>query len=314
MPYPDLSAYNWIELNDLREAARYRLLAKFADADPFNMSRSVNLARRVGHLLPHVKGHDDFHILEFGCGPYNPYALALVLYLNGYPKITSTDLCEPWHQFIAARGMYEAALHAIAFPEFWSLNPDSTNDERESIRKRAYALPLASLNEGKLDALRQMPKPPFQYLSLLREREKHTEASYDYIYSISVFEHVMEPLNELVWHYKLLRPGGYNVLIIDLRDHRFLDDPERFSPWSFMEDGIYGVDQPIRGDLRINGLRSSQLRRLAEAAGFEVKTWQEEPLYEAPPKLLDKIRPEFKALPLTDLTTLRVTAELRKPD
>lgn len=158
----------------------------------------------------------------------------------------------------------------------------------------------------------EIPGQPFLYISLLEERPRHRPASYDYIYSNAVWEHIMDLPSELAWQYDLLRPGGRCSAFIGLEDHRYFDDPKTFSPWSFLLDGVYGPDQPIRPDLRINGLRSSQIRRLAEQAGFSIEKWEEEPVHEVPVDLAHKVRPEFKVLPPEDLTAFRIKAVLKK--
>jgi SAM-dependent methyltransferase len=305
---PDVSSVNWIELAELREAVQRSSITCYR-GNAYNIQRAINLAKAVKSYLPRQYRKDGC-ILELGCGNFNPFAIGLRFYLNGYSRMTAIDSKPVYRPYIAARWMYEAAMNAVAFPQRWLFEHAEESDAIGQLRSRAYALPLAELSEGKLDSLYETPNISFQYFDSKQRLELST---CDFIYSIAVLEHVMNPATDLAWQYDLLRPGGYHFLNIGLEDHRHLENPKEFQPWSFMQDGIYGMDHLLRDDLRINGLRSSQYRALIENAGFIVEIWEEEKVYDTPANIADLVRPEFRHLPPNDLTTFRVKALIQKP-
>jgi SAM-dependent methyltransferase len=312
---PDVSTLNYVELAELEEAVHRR--SRLLEAS-YNFQLVMRLTNQIwGHSAQYLKqklDSSDCRVFEVGCGHFNPFSLSLRFYLNGCGRILAGDFSPIFRPYIAARWMYNAALHAIAFPDQWVLGDGNPDGEIiGQIRSRALSLPLAELANGNFDSLISSLDNNFNYLQLQYNRELIDADSIDFMYSIAVLEHVMDPASDMAWQFSILRPGSCYFFLIGLEDHRFLEDRSNFQPWSFMVDGVYGAESNIRGDLIINGLRSSQYRKLLEDVGFEIEMWKEEPVYEAPSDLRQKVRPEFQSLPWSDLATFRITALVRKP-
>jgi SAM-dependent methyltransferase len=308
---PDVSSLNWLDLAELGEAVHRRsLLCEYA----YHLPRAIQLSDRIARYLPRQPITSNFRIFELGSGHINPFAVALRFYLNGYDHLVAGDFHPLYRPYIAARWMYDAALHAIAFPARWVFEKGELNDRTlERVRCRARSLPLEQLSNGDFDSLGAMSRRHFDYVQLQADRGVIAFDSIDFMYSIAVLEHIMDPAKELAWQYNILRPGAGHFLVIGLEDHRFLDSPGEFRPWTFMLDGVYGPEKPIRQDLQINGLRSSQYRKLLEDTGFIIELWEEETVHEIPSDLDENVLPEFRSLPLSDLATFRVTAFVRRP-
>jgi SAM-dependent methyltransferase len=94
---------------------------------------------------------------------------------------------------------------------------------------------------------------PFEELTL--------DETFDFIYSVSVLEHVMKPEAVVRQMRRLLKPGGHACHSVDLRDHASFDDPLRFLR---MAEGEYA------GQATENRLRASDWFRLFDAAGFRL--------------------------------------------
>ena len=135
------------------------------------------------------------------------------------------------------------------------------------------------------------------------------DGSIDFIFSQAVLEHI--PLGQFERLFgeslRVLRPGGAASHMIDLRDHlggalNHLRFSQRFWEWSVVS----------RSGFYTNRLSYSQIRRVAEAAGFIVSTthflrWTELP---TPRSALNR---EFQARPDDELTIAGFTLLLQKP-
>ena len=89
------------------------------------------------------------------------------------------------------------------------------------------------------------------------------DESLDATFSIAVLEHVKRPAAVLANGFRLLKPGGFCVHAIDLRDHRDFADPLRFLRES---DEAYQRECP-QGE---NRLRASDWLEHFAAAGYEI--------------------------------------------
>lgn len=89
------------------------------------------------------------------------------------------------------------------------------------------------------------------------------DASVDAAFSLSVLEHVKQPAAVITNGFRMLKPGGWCVHFIDLRDHRDFNDSFRFLR---EEDAVYEAECP-RGE---NRLRASDWFREFASAGYEI--------------------------------------------
>lgn len=90
----------------------------------------------------------------------------------------------------------------------------------------------------------------------------YPDDSFDFIFSITVLEHIVDPAPTIRNCYRLLRPGGWTYHNIDLRDHADFDRPIRFLDYSQQD-----FEARQAGN---NRLRSSDHRRIFESCGFSV--------------------------------------------
>lgn len=307
---PELIDLDWVQLNDLSWQSRRILETRWPNQWSYNPLRASQITQLLSPAWAAMSQEPPRTVLEMGAGSFQPLAHGLVLYLNGVDTALAIDVPAQIHNpEQAAQACFELILHAIAFPERYSL-PGTL---AETIRQRAYELPLDALQNGDWNALLSSQSGRFAYADLNSARSLLPCNQIDFMFSNAVLEHIHEPKDALAWHYDLLKPGGIVQHLIGLDDHRHYEKPGQFTAWTFMEDGQYGPASTVRPDLWINGLRASQWRTLFEEAGYQILRWQPAPHFPTPLDIRQHVREEFRDLPEEDLRTFILTAILRKP-
>ena len=144
------------------------------------------------------------------------------------------------------------------------------------------------------------------------------DASVDLLLSKSVLEHVSEPavpalLDET---YRVLRPGGGAVHMIDLRDHQWIDGDERVTG-DWLEALTYS---PLAYRLQfshrstyINRLREPAWRAGFERAGFDVAGWRETRFPLATGFDRGRLRAPWRELPDDTLAIGFLSVAVRRP-
>ena len=139
--------------------------------------------------------------------------------------------------------------------------------------------------------------------------------SSDLVCSKSVLEHVqpadVDPL--LTDLRRVLRPGGFMVHAIDLRDHMFIDNDEVTGDW------LRALRYPdalfkwmfSRRSTAINRLRAPEWRDAFERHDFEVEAWQERRYPLPAGHRPERLQPRWRDLPPEVLEVGQIVVTLR---
>jgi SAM-dependent methyltransferase len=150
-------------------------------------------------------------VLEAGTGVYNPAAAPLML--SGVSRLI---LLEPFvgprldHRRLRAR--HDALLEM------------AEADRGYPLPKRKRVSDLRSGGPGLPTGVELLERP--------WEATGLPDASVDYVLSISVLEHLRDPEAVLAESARILRPGGWMINLVDMRDHffRFPFEMLKYSP------------------------------------------------------------------------------------
>lgn len=141
------------------------------------------------------------------------------------------------------------------------------------------------------------------------------EASVDVVFSNTVLEHVPRTAIGRLYQeaYRILRPGGYMLHLIDLSDHYSYSDPEitGLNFFRFSEEEFARYNNPF---LYQNRLLAAQHREMIEEGGFEVVQWKAKPdkrAAEAFERL--KLHEEYAGLSPEELCISSVRVAARRP-
>lgn len=236
--------------------------------------------------------------LELGCGD-RPYT-ALRFLMEGVRRCVVNDI-----------GAVETEFPA----EFIAQLQEVARLVSPALAATRARLTTVNASEGRvrIAGLDACDRQPFESLAL--------DETFDFIYSVSVLEHVMDPEAVVARMFALLAPGGHASHSIDLRDHGHFDDPLRF---------LRETEPEYAARKTENRLRASDWRRLFAAAGFELLEC-ESVTHDAPASPLAHysfdepageawvaaqraaFAPPFADKTVGDLSTLAVRLLLRKP-
>lgn len=200
---------------------------------------SVELAYHL--RLAGIESLEDRVCLELGSGWLLSHAL--VMHLLGAKRIYATDIAA----IARPENLKAAVRHAIP-----SVVRDHLAQFVSHAAVRARLDRLRAVRHFSFDVLNQLN---IEYLAPVDLAQETIEHPVDFVYSVSVMEHVLQQdlpplLRNLADN---LRPSGHMVHAIHLEDHRdFLRHP--FDFYAVSSDAYRAFDQSIRG----NRVRYSQ--------------------------------------------------------
>src|SRR5690606_22193732 len=99
----------------------YRLLRRRLEGDNswrYGSSRIHRLLSKYRGIMDHVSV-DGMKVIDFGCGPHNPLALGVALYLNGARESISVDLRSVADARRSAIALYDLLAECLVLPELW---------------------------------------------------------------------------------------------------------------------------------------------------------------------------------------------------
>jgi SAM-dependent methyltransferase len=185
---PESIAMRWL-------SRRFKPVPKVYDGTRWYLRGCARIA--AGGEPPPMDGRT---VLEAGTGVYNPAAAPLML--SGVSRLL---LLEPFvgprldHRRLRAR--HEALLEmAEADPSY-------------PLPKRKRVSDLRSGGAGLPTGVELLDRP--------WEATGLPDAAVDYVLSVSVLEHLRDPEAVLAESARILRPGGWMINLVDMRDHFF---------------------------------------------------------------------------------------------
>lgn len=203
--------------------------------------------------LPWIEGKT---VVDYGCGTYNPLAMGIILFANGFERVISI---EPFavHVDVAYSGALEMAKCLLANPQelnFSGIDPAILKQRVASLSFDSLREDLTKLNLGEIKMLSLGPLEFHKTLGQL------TDVQCDLLTSNSVLEHVNELDGEIALQRRLLKDGGLCVHTVDFSDHRAIGRNLH----------IFGMYYDDNLDDTINGLRPSEVEEIFARNGFSI--------------------------------------------
>jgi SAM-dependent methyltransferase len=231
-------------------------------------------------------------ILEIGPGPN--LSLGTLLVAAGGKKYFGLDLYEGTSMYSPQTYVVANELLALVSPAAVRLKPDQVYSiERDRIvfkpERIEYLFPRQSYD---------IPLP---------------DASIDYVFSHSVFEHIQDPARTVASIHRVLRHGGLSAHHFDLRDHRDFSMPLEFlkldeAQWRSKFTGQDAYRYTNRD-------RLSDFVALFNASGFEIVKIEPTARIEVDDHMRKALDPRFQKYTLEDLGVMSalIVAKRRGP-
>ena len=236
-------------LNDLHVTYRVQSANLARDVAAVIATTGQDTATIEGLLGAPLQGRD---ILEIGSGP-KPTALHVLARTNRCigidiekppERLTLREAARIWRENGALRLVKTTARHALGLQARYIAEVS-----------RQLGVPVAEL---KLDIrVADAAAMPF------------AQASFDVVYSKSVFEHLPDLPAVIREARRVLRPGGVACIFTHLytshtgpHDPRLFEDPAALPPWSHLRPGL---SDRVRPNAYVNKLRLDDYRRLFAA-------------------------------------------------
>lgn len=299
---PRSTAYaglTWFELDRIYTTSRRQLQAQVGWR--YGVSRIHEVAYEGFDAVRAYTTLKDKTYCDLGCGSHHPFGVSTVMYLNGVASAIATDLADTDKQR-AAEALADLLCDCIASPGKWNWNGLSADE----FLKRTADFDLDALRAGRLlDGIRNIP---FQHIVGDFQETPIHQNSVDVMTSRSVLQFFLDFNAAAGRLFSIMRSGGVAFHHIDLSDPRSHVNSS-FHPWSFLaEDESWANGFPIR----VNRLRSSEIRACLERAGFEILRYEtrSKPM---PVGFKEQIMGRFKDMPDEELNIMGVFSVIRKP-
>jgi SAM-dependent methyltransferase len=202
-------------------------------------------------ILEHMLGSvgqtfDNKNVLEIGST--NPPGLPLALLLGGCAKFYGNNILDIGNrlpmEYAEVVNIMMSRLRGVDPMRFQHiLDCETQGGQRVAVLRKEVFEPL--------------PRCPAEQLTL-------PDACIDIAFSVSVLEHLENTREVLVNLHRMLRPGGWSLHLIDLRDHSDFGKPLEFLKYGQAEYERLG------GSFQ-NRLRASDFLALFEDSGYRVE-------------------------------------------
>jgi SAM-dependent methyltransferase len=251
------------------------------------------------YFLP---GRRQLHLLEIGPGK----SFVTPILWAGHPAVETVTVIDKYDSELIRDPYYytdlircvEVALR-LPRPGYLNFFPFGGFDVKKC--KKAFVLDKDGLHFNE-DVVRHTIYQDFDVWSL-------GDDYFDFVYSHATLEHVDNPLKTITEIARVLRPGGITVHQIDLRDHRFPDEPLRFLAYTDEE----WIREQQTCSYTLNRWRADGFRKAFVASGLEL-LWEGSAKLPATESVMRSLDARFREVPRSDLLKTGVTFLLRKRD
>ncbi len=239
--------------------------------------------------------------MDLGCGSHHPYGTSAVMFLNGAVKTIAFDVKETDEQR-AAEALYDLLVDCAADPDSWRFSSISRQDFLNNI----YRFNIPALKEG--DLKRGIAGVPMKYVVDDIYTNNIPADSVDFMSSRSVLEHFLDFPKALLETKRIMSPGAIAFHSIDLVDHRYYANPDKYHYWSFL------AENDDWSDGACNCLRHSEIRKCVAQAGFEILLFHgTKDLVPVPAGFRKYLKGRFKEMSDEDIRIYGTTCVIRKP-
>jgi SAM-dependent methyltransferase len=234
--------------------------------------------------------HGGVHV-DIGCGAVHPYGRMFSHLMAGAKQAFCLELDTIQNPVRAVRRLAQMAAAALLDPT--RVFGDFPID-RATILHNLAGFDLARLERGDATGI---PAERLQLLPRPIEATGLPTASVDLVTSNSVLEHIVDIDAALVELARILRPGGMAIHGIDVRDHRWYEDPT-LDPLQFLTEpsSLPMVDH-------CNRLRLCQFEAAFARHGFRISDCWPEHVVTISPELRAKLVEPWRSMPDADLAT-----------
>ncbi len=237
------SGQGYVGTDELRQAEQLvQLLGRALDTheNRFSAQRHYDL---LGPILAQLKPPDlaGATIVDLGCGTLNPFTLSFLLLGLGAERAYAIDAEPVQSMETATRALSTAAGWLLLEPRRLVDRPEFTAAD---VLRNLEGFELALLAAG--DPAGIAPRRLIHRVERLDELSLRNEEA-DIVLSVSLLEH-FDPHDALESLFRITKPGGLGIHVIDLVDHRFYAG-QVASPFEFLK--VATSDSLVHGSNRI---------------------------------------------------------------
>lgn len=239
--------------------------------------------------------------MDLGCGSHHPYGTSAVMFLNGAARTIAFD-AKGTDKQRAAEALYDLLADCAVDPDSWRFSSISRQDFLNNI----YRFNIPALKEGDLKT--GIAGLPIEHVVDDIYANNIPADLVDFMSSRAVLEHFLDFPKALSEIKRMMSPGGIACHVIDLVDHRYYANPDKYHYWSFLaEDDDWS-------DSVCNRLRHSEIRKCVEQAGFEILLFHgTKDLVPVPAGFHKHLKGRFKEMSDEDIRIYGTRCIIRKP-
>ena len=259
------------------------------------------LLRKLRGLKRHIEAYDlpSGGFVEFGCGAYDPIALAVLHYVNGFKPCYAIDLKKPKNETYSAYLMYEIITNILCFPQRYCFDGTNVNDLVKNIRLFNFDAFETGDFWGGFEAMTE--DVIYETGDILQSSIEASSISR--LASFAVLEHVDNIDSVCAKIGQIVRSGGICFHFVDLVDHRTYGRSPEYDSYTFLTE----KDAP-RG---MNRLRANEIVEAHERHGFEVLR-DERQSGLIPEETKQRLLPKFQRMRLEDVSVIKLNLVVRR--
>jgi len=141
-----------------------------------------------------------------------------------------------------------------------------------------------------------------------------TDNTFDLILHHTVFEHVPDPEQGYAEIFRVLKPGGRTVGLVDPQDHRTFSSLEHYHPLKFLEHSREEWHEIARNINFHNQITTPEHKEMIRSQGFQIQKWNNLMEMDITDDLWQSFDPMFRRFVRDDLSILRFAFSASRPE